>query len=104
MADFVKPGGTDALPDAWIEGVQSPEFKMLIDAKRRTVLPMVVVYVLGYMGLSVLAGFGRGILGIRVLGAVNLGFVIIAGNYLGPRGHLRACISQQPRSPRQDRD
>jgi uncharacterized membrane protein (DUF485 family) len=82
MADSVKPGETDAAPDAWIEGVQSSEFKMLIDAKRRTILPMVVVYVLGYMGLSVLAGFGRGILGIKVLGAVNLGFVIIAGNYL----------------------
>jgi uncharacterized membrane protein (DUF485 family) len=82
MSDFVKPGGTDAAPDAWIEGVQSPEFKMLIDAKRRTILPMVVVYVLSYMGLSVLAGFGRGILGTKVLGAVNLGFVIIAGNYL----------------------
>jgi uncharacterized membrane protein (DUF485 family) len=43
---------------------------------------MVVIYMVGYLGLSVLAGFGRGILGIKVLGAVNLGFLLIAGNYL----------------------
>jgi uncharacterized membrane protein (DUF485 family) len=81
MTDIVK-SGTKVAPSAWIEGVQSPEFKTLIDARRRTILPMVVIYVLGYMGLSVLAGFGRDILGIKVLGAVNLGFVLIAGNYL----------------------
>jgi uncharacterized membrane protein (DUF485 family) len=82
MTDIVKSGGTEVAPSAWIEGVQSPEFKMLIDTRRRTILPMVVIYVLGYIGLSVLAGFGRDILGIKVLGAVNLGFVLIACNYL----------------------
>jgi uncharacterized membrane protein (DUF485 family) len=43
---------------------------------------MIVIYIIGYMGLSILAGFGRGILGTKVLGAVNLGFVLIAGNYV----------------------
>jgi uncharacterized membrane protein (DUF485 family) len=38
--------------------------------------------VVGYIGLSVLAGFGRGVLGIKVLGSINLGFVLIAGNYV----------------------
>ena len=69
-------------PDAWIDGVQSAEFKTLIDTKRRSILPMIIIYVVGYMGLSVLAGFGRGILGMKVLGPINLGFVLIAGNYL----------------------
>ena len=68
--------------DAWIEGVQNAEFKALIDAKQRSVIPMVVIYMFGYMGLSILAGFGHGILGMKVLGAVNLGFVLIAGNYV----------------------
>ena len=34
------------------------------------------------MGLSILAGFGRGILGIKILGPINLGFALIAANYL----------------------
>src|SRR5271156_99598 len=80
--DAVKLSGVEVAPDAWIKGVESPEFKTLIDAKQRSIVPMIVIYIVGYMGLSILAGFGRGILGIKVLGAVNLGFVLIAGNYL----------------------
>ena len=82
MADAVKMYSAEAAPDAWVEGVESAEFKTLINAKQRLIVPMVVIYMVGYMGLSVLAGFGRGILGVKVLGAVNLGFVLIAGNYL----------------------
>src|SRR5271157_1305096 len=82
MGDPVRLSGAQVASDAWIEGVGSPEFKTLIDAKQRSIVPMIVIYVVGYLGLSVLAGFGRGILGIKVLGAVNLGFVLIAGNYV----------------------
>ena len=82
MADAIKLNGAEVAPNAWIEGVESAEFKTLIDAKRRSIVPMVVIYIVGYMGLSVLAGFGRGILGTKVLGAVNLGFVLIVGNYV----------------------
>jgi len=82
MKDTVKFSGAQVASDAWIEGVESPEFKTLIDAKQRSIVPMIVIYVVGYLGLSVLAGFGRGILGTKVLGAVNLGFVLIAGNYV----------------------
>jgi uncharacterized membrane protein (DUF485 family) len=82
MGDAVKLSGAQIAPNAWIEGVESAEFKTLIDAKQRSIVPMIVIYVVGYLGLSVLAGFGRGVLGTKVLGAVNLGFVLIAGNYV----------------------
>jgi uncharacterized membrane protein (DUF485 family) len=80
--DRIKANGAEVAPDAWIEGIESAEFKTLVDAKRRSILPMVVVYVAAYLGLSVLAGFDRGLLGTKVLGPVNLGFVLIAVNYL----------------------
>src|SRR5271155_1506531 len=82
MGDAVELSGAEVAPDAWIEGIESIEFKTLIDAKQRSIVPMIVIYMIGYMGLSVLAGFGRGLLGTKVLGALNLGFVLIAGNYL----------------------
>jgi uncharacterized membrane protein (DUF485 family) len=82
MGDPVRSRGAQVASDAWIEGVESPEFKTLIDAKQRSIVPMIIIYVVGYLGLSVLAGFGRGILGTKVVGAVNLGFVLIAGNYV----------------------
>jgi uncharacterized membrane protein (DUF485 family) len=82
MADVVKLGVGSVASGAWIEGVASTQFKTLVVAKRRSILPMIIIYVVGYLGLSVLAGFGRGILGIKLLGAVNLGFILIAGNYV----------------------
>jgi uncharacterized membrane protein (DUF485 family) len=82
MAEAFRQSVTLNAPDAWVEGVRSAEFKTLIDAKQRTLVPMLVVFIVGYMGLSVLAGFGRGLLGTKVLGPINLGFVLIAGNYL----------------------
>jgi uncharacterized membrane protein (DUF485 family) len=72
----------EATPDAWIDGTNTAEFKALVDAKQRVIVPMMVIYIVGYMGLSILAGFARDFLGIKVVGAVNLGFLLIAGNYL----------------------
>jgi uncharacterized membrane protein (DUF485 family) len=80
--DVVTTRGANAAPDAWIRGIDSAEFKTLVDAKQRAIIPMMVIYIVGYLGLSILAGFGRDLLGIKVLGAVNLGFILIAGNYL----------------------
>jgi uncharacterized membrane protein (DUF485 family) len=82
MADAIGQGSMLNASDAWIDGIRSDEFKTLIDAKQRTIVPMLVIFIAGYMGLSVLAGFGRGLLGMKVLGSINLGFVLIAGNYL----------------------
>ena len=82
MAETTGRKGATTAPDAWIEGMQSIEFTILTDAKLRSIVPMIVIYVVGYMGLSVLAGFGHSILGIKVLGAVNLGFALIGGNYV----------------------
>jgi uncharacterized membrane protein (DUF485 family) len=65
-----------------MHGIRSAEFKTLVDTKQRAILPMMVIYIVGYLGLSILAGFGRDLLGIKVLGSINLGFVLVAGNYL----------------------
>ena len=54
MGDAVKLSGAEVAPDAWIEGVESPEFKTLINAKQRSIVPMILIYMIGYMGLSVL--------------------------------------------------
>jgi uncharacterized membrane protein (DUF485 family) len=99
--DVVTTRGAEAVPDAWIEGIDSAEFKTLVDAKQRAILPMMVIYIVGYLGLSILAGFGRDLLGIKVLGPVNLGFVVIAGNYIMSwvLGLAYARISAQRHDP-----
>jgi uncharacterized membrane protein (DUF485 family) len=56
--------------------------KPLVAAKLRYLVPMTIVFVTSYVGLTALAGFAKGVAGVKVTGAVNLGFVLIAFNYL----------------------
>ena len=56
--------------------------KALIAEKLKYLVPMTIVFMVGYIGLTVLAGFSKELLGIKVIGSVNLGFVLIALNYI----------------------
>ncbi len=54
----------------------------LIAAKRSFLVPMTTIYLIGYIGLTVLAGFAKGFMAHKVVGAVNVGFTLIAANYV----------------------
>jgi uncharacterized membrane protein (DUF485 family) len=56
--------------------------KELIAEKLKYLVPMTVIFMVGYIGLTVLAGFAKDLMGTKVIGSVNLGFVLIAFNYL----------------------
>jgi uncharacterized membrane protein (DUF485 family) len=56
--------------------------KQLIAEKLKYLLPMTIIFMASYIGLTILAGFARDLIGTRVIGSVNLGFVLIAVNYL----------------------
>jgi uncharacterized membrane protein (DUF485 family) len=56
--------------------------KTLISEKLRYLVPMTVIFMVGYIGLTALAGFARDLMGSKVVGSLNLGFVLIAFNYL----------------------
>jgi uncharacterized membrane protein (DUF485 family) len=56
--------------------------KQLIAEKLKYLVPMTVIFMVGFIGLTILAGFARDFLGTKVIGSVNLGFVLIALNYL----------------------
>jgi uncharacterized membrane protein (DUF485 family) len=56
--------------------------KQLIAEKLKYLVPMTVIFMVSYIGLTILAGFARDLLGTRIIGSVNLGFVLIAINYL----------------------
>jgi uncharacterized membrane protein (DUF485 family) len=56
--------------------------RRLIAEKLKYLVPMTTLFMVGYVGLTVLAGFAKELIGIRVVGSVNLGFVLIALNYL----------------------
>jgi uncharacterized membrane protein (DUF485 family) len=56
--------------------------KQLIAEKLKYLVPMTVIFMVSYIGLTVLAGFAKDWMGIRIIGSVNLGFTLIAFNYL----------------------
>jgi len=56
--------------------------RALIVEKLRYLVPMTIIFVIGYIGLTVLAGFAKGVTGLKVAGGFNLGFLLIACNYV----------------------
>jgi uncharacterized membrane protein (DUF485 family) len=56
--------------------------RALMAEKLKYLAPMTIIFVTGYIGLTVLAGFAKGVTGLKVAGGFNLGFLLIAGNYL----------------------
>lgn len=56
--------------------------RQLIAEKLKYLVPMTIIFMVAYIGLTILAGFARDFLGIKVIGSLNLGYVLIAFNYL----------------------
>ena len=56
--------------------------RVLIGEKLRYLVPMTVMFMTCYIGLTILAAFAKGLVGTKIVGSVNLGFVLIACNYV----------------------
>lgn len=56
--------------------------KKLVAEKLRFLVPMTVIFMVGYIGLTVLAAFAKPLMAMKVVGSVNLGFVLIGVNYV----------------------
>ena len=56
--------------------------KLLVAEKLKYLVPMTIVFMTSYIGLTILAGFAKVLMGIRLIGSLNLGFALIALNYL----------------------
>jgi len=63
---------------------EDPKLMMaiLVARKLRFIGILTVIYMTSFIGLTVLAGFARPFMAMKVLGAVNVGFVLIAANYV----------------------
>src|SRR3974390_1171220 len=64
------------------QGTAEASVETLIATKLRLLVPMTIIFMVGYIGLTVLAGFAKGLMGVKVIGPVNLGFVLIGLNYV----------------------
>jgi uncharacterized membrane protein (DUF485 family) len=60
----------------------APSITTLIAAKIRFFTPMIIIYMISYIGLTALAGFAKGFMALKVIGALNVGFFLIACTYV----------------------
>ena len=56
--------------------------RSLIAEKLKYLVPMTIIFMVSYMGLTILAGFAKELMGTKIIGVVNLGYVLIAANYV----------------------
>lgn len=69
-------------PDVnWTEAVRHPSFLALLSTKRRFLAPAVIFYMVFYIGLTFLAGFAKGFMAQKVVGQMNVGYVLIIATY-----------------------
>jgi uncharacterized membrane protein (DUF485 family) len=61
---------------------EAPSIATLINAKIRYFTPMIIIYMVSYIGLTALAGFAKGFVALKVIGALNMGFFLIGCNYV----------------------
>src|SRR5438128_11203228 len=77
----------DSQPVDWSRVTQMPEFRSMVKAKLRFIIPAVVFFVLYYLALPVLVGYAPGLMSRTILGGVN----IASPSALSPL--IIACIS-----------
>jgi uncharacterized membrane protein (DUF485 family) len=70
-----------ARDEARLEAAQAALLS-LVAAKLRFLVPMTIIFMVGYIGLTVIAGFAKGLMGVKIVGSLNLGFALIGFNYV----------------------
>ena len=63
-------------------GAAHASVEQLIAEKLKYLAPMTIIFMVGYIGLTVLAGFAKDLMGTKIIGSFNVGFLLIALNYL----------------------
>lgn len=69
-------------PGYWQEAVAQPSFRALLHAKSRTLVPMGVLFLVCFLGVTLLAGFAKNFMAQKVLGAFNMGYLLVLSCYL----------------------
>jgi len=65
----------------WQALASSEPFRELLRAKRRFVVPAMIVFIIYYFALLILVGYARSFMEKRVLGAVNLAYLFALSQF-----------------------
>lgn len=65
----------------WDQVAASQEFKDLVAAKRRFIIPATIFFVVYYFALPVLVGYAPGLMSVKVLGVINLAYLFALSQF-----------------------
>ena len=65
----------------WEAIAASERFQQLLRAKRRFIVPAMIIFIVYYFALPVLVGYARPLMEKRVLGAVNLAYLFALSQF-----------------------
>ena len=71
----------DSQPVDWSRVTQMPEFRAMVKAKLRFIIPALVVFVVYYFALPVLVGYAPGLMSRRVIGVVNIAYLFALSQF-----------------------
>jgi uncharacterized membrane protein (DUF485 family) len=71
----------DSDPVDWSRVTQMPEFRTMVKAKLRFIIPAVVFFVIYYFALPVLVGYAPSLMSRRVVGVVNIAYLFALSQF-----------------------
>lgn len=71
----------DSQPVDWSLVTQMPEFRAMVRAKLRFIIPAVIFFVVYYFALPVLVGYAPGLMSKRVFGVGNIAYLFALSQF-----------------------
>src|SRR5712691_8983896 len=71
----------DSDPVDWSRVTQMPEFRSMVRAKLRFIIPAIIFFVVYYFALPVLVGYAPGLMSKRVIGVVNIAYLFALSQF-----------------------
>src|SRR5207253_6579795 len=71
----------DSDPVDWSRVTQMTEFRAMVKAKLRFIIPAVIFFVVYYFALPVLVGYAPGLMSKRVIGVVNIAYLFALSQF-----------------------
>ena len=65
----------------WSRVTQMPEFRSMVNAKLRFIIPAVVFFLVYYFALPVLVGYAPGLMSRKVFGVINLAYLFALSQF-----------------------
>ena len=71
----------DQDPVEWQRITRMPEFKHMLEAKMRFIVPAIVFFIVYYFALPVLVGYAPGLMSTKVFGIVNIAYLFALSQF-----------------------